>query len=86
MSTTVLIGLIPAPCSRAAIHEGDLAIVTSATAAAYRGHRTSSAIATLSCSDLPESVGFSPIFAPASVDGRVTGRVEQRGRFACRAR
>ena len=43
-STIELIGRTPAACSRAAIHFGDGPTWTSASAAAYRGHSSSSSI------------------------------------------
>src|ERR1041385_8827816 len=52
----LLIGRTPAACSRACIQAGDAPTVTSATAPAYRGHRSASSMTT-SISDL--STAFS---------------------------
>src|SRR6266516_4172988 len=52
MSTIALIGRTPAACSLAVIHAGEDAAVISATAAAYRGHSSSSSIDTAMRSDM----------------------------------
>src|SRR5258706_8698774 len=57
MSTMLLIGRTPAACSRAAIQAGEVPILTSATAAANRGHSSSSSIRTLMRSDVPVGSG-----------------------------
>src|SRR5262249_46579407 len=61
-------------CRRDVSHGGDVAAaVTSATAAAYRGHRSASSSFTSSRSDWPTGTDASAILAPLAADGRVSG-------------
>ena len=74
MSTIGLIGRTSAATSREAIHAGEDAAMTSATAAAYRGHRSSSWTDTAIRSDAPAGSVASRTRAPGSVEGGAIGR------------
>src|SRR6266536_3667206 len=95
MSTIALIGRTPAACSLAVIHAGEDAAVISATAAAYRGHSSSSSIDTAMRSDMDVGSAASLTRVPASADGSAIGKsyavatsrarprtLKQSGRFA----
>src|SRR3984893_11679989 len=96
MSTIGLIGRRPAACSLAVIQAGaDPAAAISATAAAYRGHSSSSSSDTVTRSDTETGSAASRTRAAGSVEGRAIGKsnavatsrarprtLKQSGRFA----